>query len=276
MAAGELESLSVAIEAHRASASGAVLSEAVERVAAVEKERASAERAAKQAAAERAEAERAAKQAAAERAEAERAAVEAAAAERAAAKRAAASEKKRATKERKAAERAADESVAAERAAAESVAAEQVAEEQSRRLAAASSAAAELAQRGSARRSQQPPVGEPARREAPQGVHIGESSSSAPAASQLTSGAGRSTEPAAASAQPVMTLADVGDITGRSNVPESSLGGETTCIVCFVHPKTHLAAPCGHQCACGPCAKLMQICPYCRAPVQLWVQHRMV
>ena len=252
MAAGELESLSVAIEAHRASASGAVLSEAVERAAAVEKERASAERAAKQAAAERAEAERAA--------------VEAAGAERAAAKRAAASEKKRATKERKAAERAADESVAAERAA----------EEQSRRLTAASSAAAELAQRGSARRSQQPPVGEPARREAPQGVHIGESSSSAPAASQLTSGAGRSTEPAAASAQPVMTLADVGDITGRNNVPESSLGGETTCIVCFVNPKTHLAAPCGHQCACGPCAKLMQTCPYCCTPVQLWVRHRMV
>ena len=262
MAAGELESLSVAIEAHRASASGAVLSEAVERAAAVEKERASAERAAKQAAAERAEAERAA--------------VEAAAAERAAAKRAAASEKKRATKERKAAERAADESVAAERAAAESVAAEQVAEEQSRRLAAASSAAAELAQRGSARRSQQPLVGEPARREAPQGVHVGDSSSSAPAASQLTSGAGRSTEPAAASAQPVMTLADVGDIPGRNNVPESSLGGETTCIVCFVNPKTHLAAPCGHQCACGPCAKLMQTCPYCCTPVQLWVQHRMV
>ena len=252
MAAGELESLSVAIEAHRVSASRAVLSEAVERAAAVEKERASAERAAKQAAAERAEAERAA--------------VEAAGAERAAAKRAAASEKKRATKERKAAERAADESVAAERAA----------EEQSRRLTAASSAAAELAQRGSARRSQQPPVGEPARREAPQGVHVGDSSSSAPAASQLTSGAGRSTEPAAASAQPVMTLADVGDITGRNNVPESSLGGETTCIVCFVNPKTHLAAPCGHQCVCGPCAKLMQACPYCRAPVQLWVQHRMV
>ena len=81
---------------------------------------------------------------------------------------------------------------------------------------------------------------------------------------------------AAELAQPVMTLADVGDITGRNNVPESSIGGETTCIVCFVNPKTHLAAPCGHQCACGPCAKLMQTCPYCRAPVQLWVQQRMV
>ena len=25
----------------------------------------------------------------------------------------------------------------------------------------------------------------------------------------------------------------------------------------------------GHHCACGPCSALMQICPYCRAPVQL-------
>ena len=113
------------------------------------------------------------------------------------------------------------------------VAAEHLVEEQSRRLAAASSAASELAQRGAAGRGLEPPVGEPARREALQGT-------------------GQRAEPAAASAHPVMTLADVGDITGRNNVPESSLGGETTCIVCFVHPKTHLAAPCGHQCVCGP------------------------
>ena len=83
---------------------------------------------------------------------------------------------------------------------------------------------------------------------------------------------------AVASAQePVhLTLADVGDITGRNNVPESTLGGETTCIVCFVRPKTHLAMPCCHQCACGICAALMQLCPYCREPVQLWAQPRMV
>ena len=78
------------------------------------------------------------------------------------------------------------------------------------------------------------------------------------------------------SSQAVLSLADAGDITGRAPVPESTIGGETTCIVCFANPKTHLAAPCGHQCACGPCSKLMQVCPYCRAPVQLWVQHRMV
>merc|ERR1719272_2066384 len=54
MAAGDLKSLSAAIEANRESASEAVLSEAVEQVAAVEKERAAAEQAAKLAAAEKA------------------------------------------------------------------------------------------------------------------------------------------------------------------------------------------------------------------------------
>ena len=75
------------------------------------------------------------------------------------------------------------------------------------------------------------------------------------------------TEPA----PPVLTLADVGDITGRNDVPESSMGGETTCIVCMAHPKTHLAVPCAHQCACGACAEQMQTCPGCRAPVQRWL-----
>ena len=76
--------------------------------------------------------------------------------------------------------------------------------------------------------------------------------------------------------QPVLTLADVGDITGRNDVPESSLGGTTTCIVCMVLPKSHLAVPCGHQSTCGTCAEQMQLCPYCRAPVREWVQQRMV
>jgi hypothetical protein len=148
------------------------------------------------------------------------------------------------------------------------VAAEQVAEEQRRRLASASSAAAELAPRGP-----ESPAGEPAAREALQSVRIGDAPS-APAAPRSLGSA----ESAAASAPGAAfrSLAEVGDLTGRHAVPESSIGGETTCIVCFVNPKTHLAAPCGHQCACGPCSKLMQVCPYCRAPVQLWVQHRLV
>ena len=63
------------------------------------------------------------------------------------------------------------------------------------------------------------------------------------------------------SAQPVLTRADVGDITGRNAMPESSLGGATACIVCFARPKTHLAAPCGHQ-SVDTCAERMQLCPF--------------
>ncbi|EOD19106.1 hypothetical protein EMIHUDRAFT_243276 [Emiliania huxleyi CCMP1516] len=37
--------------------------------------------------------------------------------------------------------------------------------------------------------------------------------------------------------------------TGRP--PESTMGGETTCIICFTDPKSHIATPCGHVCACG-------------------------
>ena len=58
--------------------------------------------------------------------------------------------------------------------------------------------------------------------------------------------------------------------------PESTIGGQTTCIVCFVHPKSHMAVPCSHQCVCASCAASLSECPYCRAPVQLWMQPRMV
>ena len=47
-----------------------------------------------------------------------------------------------------------------------------------------------------------------------------------------------------------LTLADVGDHLSRrreEDVPESTIGGQTTCIVCMVGPKSHLAVPCGHQ-----------------------------
>ena len=78
------------------------------------------------------------------------------------------------------------------------------------------------------------------------------------------------------SSQAVLALADAGDITGRAPVPESTIGGETTCIVCMAHPKSHIAVPCGHLCACGVCAERMQDCPYCRASVQQWVHARVV
>jgi len=96
------------------------------------------------------------------------------------------------------------------------------------------------------------------------------------AQSVVTSDLGQGAEATTASDRPVLTLADVGDITGRNDVPESSMGGETTCIVCMAHPKTHLAVPCAHQCACGACAEQMQTCPYCRAPVREWLQVRIV
>ena len=86
----------------------------------------------------------------------------------------------------------------------------------------------------------------------------------------------------------VRTLADVGNLTGREEAPlftitagreeapESTIGGETTCIVCFVNPKSHIAVPCGHVCACGSCSARMELCPYCREPVAMWVQTRVV
>ena len=73
-----------------------------------------------------------------------------------------------------------------------------------------------------------------------------------------------------------VSLADVSLDTGRAEVPESTIGGQTTCVVCFSNPKSHLAVPCGHQCACGPCSEKMRLCPYCRAPATLWVQARIV
>ena len=79
-------------------------------------------------------------------------------------------------------------------------------------------------------------------------------------------------QPAAAT----VSLADADFDTGRAVVPESTLGGETTCIVCFTRPKTHIAVPCGHQCACGACADRMRDCPYCREPVMMWMLQRLV
>ena len=71
-------------------------------------------------------------------------------------------------------------------------------------------------------------------------------------------------------ASPVLALKDAGSITGRHNAPESTIGGDTTCIVCFTNVKSHCAAPCFHQCVCGPCSKKMDKCPICRESVQMW------
>ena len=74
----------------------------------------------------------------------------------------------------------------------------------------------------------------------------------------------------------MLTLADAGDITGRNDVPESTIGGETTCIVCMAEPKSHIAVPCGHQSVCGTCSAQLKSCPYCRAKVEMWMLARVV
>ena len=86
----------------------------------------------------------------------------------------------------------------------------------------------------------------------------------------------QATEEAAAAAPQALTLADVGNLTGRNDAPESTIGGQTTCIVCMVGAKSHIAVPCGHQSLCVDCAVTIKECPYCRQPVQLWMQARIV
>ena len=54
------------------------------------------------------------------------------------------------------------------------------------------------------------------------------------------------------------------------------MGGETTCIICFANPKSHLAVPCGHQSVCGTCAAKLTKCPYCTQKVREWVHARIV
>ena len=149
----------------------------------------------------------------------------------------------------------------AERGAVELMAAERESAELTRgglsRSSSEVTASPALAQPDSAGRSQDSLVGEATLRGAMRSVSISEAPSSA---QQVL----------------FLTLANAGDITGRNDAPESSIGGETTCIVCMAAPKTHLAVPCAHQCACGTCAAQMQLCPYCRAPVHAWFQVRVV
>jgi TPR repeat protein len=73
----------------------------------------------------------------------------------------------------------------------------------------------------------------------------------------------------------VTSLADAQFSTGRPEAPESTIGGQSTCIICFTNPKSHVAVPCGHQCACGDCSAQMRECPVCRTPVQMWMHVRM-
>ena len=75
----------------------------------------------------------------------------------------------------------------------------------------------------------------------------------------------------------VTSLADAQFSTGRPEPPESTVGGQSTCIICFTNIKSHIAVPCGHQCACGDCSAQMKECPVCRIPLlpaQMWMRVR--
>ncbi|EOD34385.1 hypothetical protein EMIHUDRAFT_202161 [Emiliania huxleyi CCMP1516] len=103
-----------------------------------------------------------------------------------------------------------------------------------------------------------------------------------PEVAQLADGASTSVSATGQRPLPVIaplaavSLADADFDTGRRAVPESTMGGETTCIVCFARAKSHAAVPCGHVCACGPCSELMEECPYCREPAMMWMVPRHV
>lgn len=102
----------------------------------------------------------------------------------------------------------------------------------------------------------------------------------AAAAEQRAEEATKAADSEAAAEPPVakslLTLADVGNLTGQHEVRESTIGGQTMCIVCFTSPKSHIAAPCGHQSVCAACSEKMTRCPYCREPVAMWMQQRLV
>jgi hypothetical protein len=73
-----------------------------------------------------------------------------------------------------------------------------------------------------------------------------------------------------------LTLANVASHNSPGDEPDSTIGGETACVICMTNPKTHLAAPCGHQCVCSVCSSKLEQCPYCRESVIMWVKPRMV
>jgi hypothetical protein len=64
------------------------------------------------------------------------------------------------------------------------------------------------------------------------------------------------------------------DVVTKDEV-ESTIGGHTTCVVCFTGLKSHMAFPCLHQSVCGDCALKIGTpgrCPCCRATVERWLR----
>ena len=154
-------------------------------------------------------------------------------------------------------------------------------EEEDRAMQAASS---KRAKKKKKRRGEGAPVAETTAEvtettEALQGIEISDALIDTASVPGTEQGAGSAAPVASAMHdEKVLRLADlVCDITDRAGeVPESSIGGQTTCIVCMAGSKSHLAVPCGHQSVCANCSALMQKCPYCREPVQQWILQRLV
>ena len=106
------------------------------------------------------------------------------------------------------------------------------------------------------------------------GLSLADASPQLPHAVAAATPAAAAPPPAAAQPLIVTSLADAQLDTGRPEAPESTIGGQTTCIVCFTNPKSHAAVPCGHQCACGACSAQMKECPVCRSPALMWMHVR--
>ena len=165
-------------------------------------------------------------------------------------------EEARRQRERRAAEAAAEEGKARVEAAKERATARQAATKAEEERAAAAKAA----------------QAERVRRHRLLGLQVPADSSGAGSAAPVAAVAALDRPPSLPVA--VTSLADAQFDTGRPEVPESTIGGQTTCTVCFVNPKSHAAVPCGHQCACGDCSAKMKESPICRNPAQMWMHVR--
>lgn len=85
------------------------------------------------------------------------------------------------------------------------------------------------------------------------------------------------TETAQVAEMPTVTAPTAAALGLPSMVDDTStLGGGTTCSICFMGTKSHVAVPCGHQFACGDCAGVLmkkgELCPMCRGVISVFIQ----
>ena len=85
--------------------------------------------------------------------------------------------------------------------------------------------------------------------------------------------------PPTSPATPVALASLAGTSLSTPQLAESTLGGMTSCLICFGDAKSHAAVPCGHQILCAECAAKMAPnapCPSCRQPVAMWIHVRVL